>query len=696
MPKVIDFGVAKATAPRLNDNNACTEVGTLIGTLEYMSPEQAELTNLDIDTRTDIYALGALLYELLTGDVPFSRDELRETLRLVRDVEPPKPSVRLARSAKLADVAALRQTQPKKLIASVRGELDWIVMKCLEKDRARRYETAGDLARDIERYLRHEPVEASPPSAAYRLRKFVSRNKGRVAAAAAVALALVAGLAGTTWGMLRAERAMHAEAERAEGERRAKDEVQKRLSQIEKATAILASVFRDMDPEAAEQDGADSRDLLCRRLVEASRQLEAEAIGDAATVARLQHVIGVSLGALGRFEQAERMLTQASRTRERCLGADDLDTIATKYQLAVLCRARGKYPESELLCKNVLAIRQARLGPSHGDTLASQQLLAWVYHSQGKLDLAEKLYKDVLDTRLTHQDANHPDTLYTKHRLAWLYKSLGRFDLSEKLFKEVLEARSALLGPDNLYTVATMQTLASLYMAIHKYDLAEKLYQKALAVRTVKLGADHPDTLTTRLHVAILHEAKGHFAQAETMYKEVLKGRTTVLGANHPYTLASMAELGNFYRARGRLDEAAPFLQEAAERARATLTIRDPTTQEFVASLATFREQQNCPHLAEPLFRELVAYARAGDQPAPNYGEMLDRLAKNLSTQKKFAEAEALLLEALKNGAPHGTNSDLHRRALNTLLQVYDDWGRPEKAAQWRVPNDGNASKKVP
>jgi eukaryotic-like serine/threonine-protein kinase len=212
VPKVIDFGIAKATAPRLSEQNVSTEVGTLIGTLEYMSPEQAELNNLDIDTRSDIYSLGVLLYELLTGTVPFSREQLQaaplhEMLRIIKEVEPGRPSSRISGPETLPGVVAARQTEPKKLAAQLRGELDWIVMKCLEKDPGRRYQTANELALDLRRYLADEPVLAGPPSTRYRLLKFLRRNRGLVLSASLVLLALLAGIIGTTWGMIRAAEA---------------------------------------------------------------------------------------------------------------------------------------------------------------------------------------------------------------------------------------------------------------------------------------------------------------------------------------------------------------------------------------------------------------------------------------------------------------------------------------------------------
>jgi serine/threonine protein kinase/WD40 repeat protein len=209
VPKVIDFGIAKVTGPLLSEKNVATEVGTLVGTLEYMSPEQAELNSLDIDTRSDVYSLGVLLYELLTGAVPFSREQLKaasfpEMLRIIKEVEPARPSTRLVGPETLAGTAAARQAEPKKVAVHLRGELDWIVMKCLEKDPVRRYETANELALDLRRYLADEPVVAGPPSTGYRLRKFLRRNRRPVLAASLVLLALVGGFIGTTWGLVRA------------------------------------------------------------------------------------------------------------------------------------------------------------------------------------------------------------------------------------------------------------------------------------------------------------------------------------------------------------------------------------------------------------------------------------------------------------------------------------------------------------
>src|SRR5262245_10478019 len=260
VPKVIDFGVAKATGPTLTERTLFTQDGTLVGTLEYMSPEQAEMSALGVDTRSDIYSLGVLLYELLTGSTPLSHKRMKEAayaeiLRMIKEEEPPRPSTRLSDSGEaLAAISANRHMEPAKLTKLVRGELDWIVMKALEKDRNRRYETANGLAMDVQRYLADEPVLAGPPSATYRLRKFVRRNRGVVLAAALLVLTLLLGILGTSVGLVLAEQARQAEAgerARAEGERDDKERARQAAADAAAAERLAKEqAQRDRDAKA--------------------------------------------------------------------------------------------------------------------------------------------------------------------------------------------------------------------------------------------------------------------------------------------------------------------------------------------------------------------------------------------------------------------------------------------------------------
>ena len=261
VPKVIDFGIAKATGATLTDHSLVTGFGAVVGTPEYMSPEQANFNNLDIDTRSDVYSLGVLLYELLTGTTPVDRKSLGqaallEVLRVVREVEAARPSARLSGLATLPGIAANRGTEPGKLARLFRGELDWVVLKALEKDRSRRYDTANGLAHDVQRYLADEIVAARPPSAGYRVRKFVRRNKARVTVAATVLLALVAGLAGTGWQAVRAERERRA-AEAAQREAQvSSQEAVFQAGQAERVSRELRERMTQLDTARREAERA--------------------------------------------------------------------------------------------------------------------------------------------------------------------------------------------------------------------------------------------------------------------------------------------------------------------------------------------------------------------------------------------------------------------------------------------------------
>jgi hypothetical protein len=382
--KVIDFGVAKAAGQPLTERTLATGLGAVVGTLEYMSPEQAELNNLDIDTRSDIYSLGVLLYELLTGTTPLPRNRLSEAafaevLRIIREEEPPRPSTRLSTTEELPSIAANRGAEPSRLRGLVRGELDWIVMKAMEKDRGRRYETANGLAMDVQRYLAGEPVQAVPPSVGYRLRKFVRRNKRPVAAVLLVALALVVAIVGTMVGLVRAQQARKnaVAAQQAEAnQRRAADE--------ERAVARAVNDFlqQDLLRQADSREQADRGFLPDPNLtVKEALHRAAGRIGDRfrdqpLVEAAIRQAIGDAYFGIGEEPLSLPHLERSLALRKARLGTDHPLTLSSMSSLAGAYARTNRLEHAQVLDEETLKLRKATLGLTHPDTLESMESLA--------------------------------------------------------------------------------------------------------------------------------------------------------------------------------------------------------------------------------------------------------------------------------------------------------------------------------
>ncbi|MFO0810761.1 MAG: tetratricopeptide repeat protein [Gemmataceae bacterium] len=641
VPKVIDFGVAKATGAALTDHSLMTGFGAVVGTPEYMSPEQAGFNQLDIDTRSDVYALGVLLYELLTGTTPVDRKSLRdaavlEVLRIVREVEPPRPSEKLSTAEALPTIAANRQTEPAKLAGLFRGELDWVVMKALEKDRARRYETANGLARDLQRYLADEVVEARPPTAGYRVRKFVRRNKGRVAAAALVLLTLVGGIVGTTWGLVKAR-------EQRDAADAARGQADRRLTQVEKANEILGAVFKDLDPRDGERIDKPLQVVLGERLDRAAAQLDGEAIGDPRTVAKMQLTLGVSQLGLKRAE-AIPLLTAARAT----------------------------------LAKEV--------GPTHRDTLRCMSKLGEGYELVGKVREAEALDKETLDLQTAALGRGDYDTLETMNNLAAVYMNMGRLGDAIALFTEALGLATERLGDRNALTVGIMSNRAvAVVLAGDKAEAIPHL-EKALELSTAARGRDHPDTLTIMSSLADCYSTTGRIGAGLPLFEEALRLRCRRLGPDHPDTLRGTLSLAAAYRLAGRPGDAVPLLVEAVGRVTARGGPDHPVALMFSVSLAKSYAAAGQPDAALPRFRDAARGVQNRQFRDPNAGEIVTGAADGLEFLRRFEEAETLRrvwLAAVEERG--GTSHPVYPVALAQLadnLMKQQKWADAERLAR--------------
>jgi serine/threonine protein kinase/tetratricopeptide (TPR) repeat protein len=569
VPKVIDFGLAKAMHQPLTEHTLYTAHGLMMGTPLYMSPEQAEFNNLDVDTRTDIYALGVILYELLTGTTPlenrrFKAAAWQEMLRLIKEEEPPRPSARLSGSGSLPSVAAQRRLEPEKLTRLVRGELDWIVMKCLEKDRGRRYETANGLARDLGRYLHDEPVEACPPSTSYRLQKFVRKHRAGLATAAAMTVLLLLGSTVSTWQAVRATRAEAEARMMAEDEKRARAETQAMLDFVEK------QVFAAARPEGLE--GGLGREVTLRRAIEAALPFLAQSFHDQPLIeARLRMALGTSFNymeeckiAAGQFQKARAIYTEHR-------GPDHPDTLRSMSRLASCYNFLGQKTEAFKLIEETLALQKTKLSPDHDDTLESMSVLAYCYDASNRYVEALKLQEEVLVLRKAKHGSDHPDTLRSMHDVGRGYFALGRYAVVLKLDEERLALQKAKLGPDHPLTLWTKTMCASDYLVLGRYTEAVKLLEETLPLYKAKFGPDHHVATESSRTLAVCYQRLGRHADALKLYEETLELRKAKLGPDHPLTLIIMQHMASSYAVLGRHDETLKLHEQTLELRKAKL-----------------------------------------------------------------------------------------------------------------------------
>ena len=569
IPKVIDFGIAKASGQQLTDQTLHTEIGAMIGTPEYMSPEQAGLFQLDVDTRSDIYSLGALLYELLTGAPPFSRNELKtagmlEIVRLIREQEPPKPSTRLSGSGSLPSVALQRQIDPQRLTSTLCGELDWIVMKALEKDRNRRYETANGFAADVRRYLEGEPVLAVPPSLGYRMRKFLNRNRGPAIAATVVVFALLAGITGVTMGLLEATRQRDRanEARAAESAARiradaalvaeeaarvrAVDEA-KRANASESDTRTILEFVEERVFAAARPEGMDGglgRDVTLLHAVDDALLYVTNSFHDRPHIeARLRRTMAQTFVYLGEAATASEHFKAAREIWIRERGPEDSDALRCDVGLADCEVLLGHQEEAGRIYVKTIAMMKQRLGPEHPDTLRANMGLAYNLGARRRHAEALALRESVLAVQRRILGPTHLDTIRNRLGMLIHLTVLGRREDAANQGNELIATIEAEYGKGHPDAIRCMVSISYTYEMQDKRTEALKLREEALVLQKAKLGVDHPNTLSNMEQIAYTFHKVGRWKDALKLREELIPLAAGKLGARNYLTLLAKNNL---------------------------------------------------------------------------------------------------------------------------------------------------------
>jgi tRNA A-37 threonylcarbamoyl transferase component Bud32/tetratricopeptide (TPR) repeat protein len=652
--KVIDFGVAKAIGHQLTEKTVYTGFGALVGTPAYMAPEQATFNQLDIDTRADVYALGVLLYELLAGSPPLEPQRLQkaaldDVLRIVREEDPPRPSQRLSTSQARASIAATRQLDPGKLSQMMRGELDWIVMKALEKDRGRRYETANGLARDVQRYLAGDAVEACPPTLAYRLRKAYRRNRAAVLTAGAFALVLVTAAVVSV--------AFAVQARRAEADALAERD---RAAEAEAHAAEEAAAARDVNEffcrdvfGRANPLLAGDRELKVRTVLdETAPQIDARFASRPLAEATVRHAVGDAYLGMGELDRARPQLERA------------------------------------------LAIRLRELGPRHPDTLLSQCRLSLVALMFGDVDRGRSLVEQAMQAAKGELSEDHPVTQELHLSFAIL---LGNTRESEEHLEAAVAGLSRLYGPEDPRALEALSYLARVRIYAGRLDAAEADIRRGLAAqRRMPNGLPAVRVrghFTYRLGDLELHRRR--YPQAAAAYARAVEDFAKVYGEDNPWSTTNIRLMrGIALQLAGRYAEAADALAEAE----AFYLKKLPPSAPNVVSLRPFLAR--CL-LATGRRAEAAARARAAVEGAAVFNRLADKHdlyalyahavhAACLTAEGKYADAETHLLLLHNHLAAHPKVIPDGFRPIRTDLyrwtaELYGAWGKKDQAAKWRA-----------
>ncbi|MEW6252401.1 MAG: serine/threonine-protein kinase [Planctomycetota bacterium] len=704
-PKILDFGVARATDADVRVTTLQTDVGQLVGTLPYMSPEQVAGDALRLDTRSDVYALGVVLYELLAGHLPhdLAHQTIPEAARIIRDETPQSLGT---------------------VHKAFRGDLETIVAAALAKDVERRYASASALAADLRRYLNSEPISARPANAWYQLRKFAGRNRALVGGAATALAFLVVGITGTTWQAvraMRAEREIRAQRDAALVAREAETTQRQTAEQIQQ---FLEHMLAAVDPETAE-----GRDVTVKQVLDQAAAGIGDGLRDRPVVeAAVRDTIGLTYYHLGLDPAAEPHLRRALALREATLGPDHDDTATSLNNLALLVERRGQYAEARALYQRALTIRQ-KLRGDHPDTalilnnlglllhelgdhaaavdLLRQALrieqqargpddmevatdtanLAYLLSDLGHYAEAEALYTQALDVIRRHAGDAHPGLGYCLNGLGWLKRLVGDLESAERMLREALRVFEVAFGADHPNLAAVQGNLAVVLRDRGAYDEARRLVEQALAADRRVHGAQHPAVATDLNNLALIIEATGSLDEAENLHRQALAIRRAARGPEHADVAQSLHNLAALLFKKQQYAAAEPLLREALGIREDELGPEHPEVAATLHDLGRVLIAAARPEQAEPLLRRALDI-RGRALPPAHWTRFctMTVLGEALRRQGRLPEAEPLLLSAWEGLSTRpATPPQRVQEALAALVGLYDDWRRPDRAAEWRV-----------
>jgi serine/threonine protein kinase len=581
--KVIDFGVAKAVGQGFTDQTLVTRIGQMIGTPEYMSPEQAEMTELDVDTRTDVYSLGVMLYELMVGALPFDLATRPEHAipHALRERDTPRPSTRLSSLGKQQTVVAQRRrTTADALRRRLKGDLDWIILMAMDKDRTRRYDTANGLSLDVARHLANEPVLARPPSTRYRLSKFAQRHRAGMAASGIAIAAIVMGGAAATMGFVRARRAQAA-AERA-------------AETVEKTQDFFTALFTANDPSEARGNTNTAREILDRGAVRIKTELTEEPV----VQGRMMRIIGEVYTSLGLYERAHELLGRAVELQQR--SGDDAELALSLGDLGNLDGLRGDYDNGEHELEEAYALGVKLYGVEDIHVAWFMAKLGATYLRSQHPDDAMPWLREALNVYRREQGPESPDVATQLSNLGAAFYYRQQLDSAEVYFKKALDIRRKVLPPDDPLLGTGWSNLGAIYYYQGKYTEAKDAYERAEPIFEKVYGPDHPTTAQLLTNLGEIYWIEKRYADAERLLLRDLQIKRRTLAPDAPDMATPLYDLANVYRDEGRY-QAADSLYRRAIRIREKVGPDNPALIESLTDYAEMLERMGRPAEAKAM-----------------------------------------------------------------------------------------------